>query len=295
MFQPTLRSPRRGFTIVELLVTVGIILLLLGLLVPALRGVMSTGKMSQSMAKMRQVGLWMTSYSSDNNDLVLPSQFDYSGHQFPGKVRSVLDDDMSYGDPWQGTWVDILWVGYSDVKLPEMPATAPSFLYDAPSSLAYDMMPTWTANPFRSSAPSTRDFLPGDGTPLPYGTGAKETGVPGYFAANNFFNVDLDGAAPPFGTKDGYWSNAQLRRPSASIYLVDSLAGEVIAPDLLAWDPDPSNDEFQVDFRYTGSCIVLLLDGSVSAVLEYSTVDPVEDHPDRLVIEGYRINELEQP
>ncbi|MBT8487138.1 MAG: prepilin-type N-terminal cleavage/methylation domain-containing protein, partial [Phycisphaerae bacterium] len=70
-------SPRRGFTITELLVVIAVIVVLLGLLLPALAGVWSTGTMAKSMTNMRQVALWMTEYSASNNDTVLPSRFNY--------------------------------------------------------------------------------------------------------------------------------------------------------------------------------------------------------------------------
>lgn len=76
MFSPHHR--RLAFTIVELMVVVAIIALLLGLLFPALMGVRRTVHKTSSMNNMRQIHLWMELYSDDNNNTVLPSQFDYS-------------------------------------------------------------------------------------------------------------------------------------------------------------------------------------------------------------------------
>ena len=79
---------RCGFTIVELLVVIGLIALLIGILLPALGAVISSGKMTKSMNNMRQVATWMTLYSGDNREFILPSQFDYSGNSYSGKVRA---------------------------------------------------------------------------------------------------------------------------------------------------------------------------------------------------------------
>ncbi len=59
-------NARRGFTLTELMVVIGIIVVLLGLLLPALAGVFSSGRMTKSMSNMRQIGQWMRMYSSDN-------------------------------------------------------------------------------------------------------------------------------------------------------------------------------------------------------------------------------------
>ena len=52
----------RGFSLTELLVVLALIVVLLGLLVPALVGVKSTGLMTTSMSNLRQIGTWMRMY-----------------------------------------------------------------------------------------------------------------------------------------------------------------------------------------------------------------------------------------
>ncbi len=44
--------------------------------------------MAKSMNSLRQIGIWMQAYSSDNREFILPSQFDYSNNPYTGKVRS---------------------------------------------------------------------------------------------------------------------------------------------------------------------------------------------------------------
>ena len=103
---------RGGFTLTEVLIVVGILIVLVGLLLPALGGVWSTGQMTQSMNNLRQVGGWMQQYSVDHNDFIVPSRFDHSDPQvdpYPGKVRSRFYLD-SPGNVLTGTWADVLHV-----------------------------------------------------------------------------------------------------------------------------------------------------------------------------------------
>ena len=71
------RARRRGFTLTELLIVVAVIALLVGLILPALGGVWSTGEMTRSMTSMRQIATWMQQYAVDNADHVVPSRFDH--------------------------------------------------------------------------------------------------------------------------------------------------------------------------------------------------------------------------
>ncbi|HWB19124.1 MAG TPA: prepilin-type N-terminal cleavage/methylation domain-containing protein [Phycisphaerales bacterium] len=72
-----LRSTRRhgsphGFTLIEMLVVMGIIALLVGLLVPALKSVRTTGRMTTEMNSARQLYTAYSNYSTNNKELLLP-------------------------------------------------------------------------------------------------------------------------------------------------------------------------------------------------------------------------------
>ena len=122
-----------------------------------------------------------------------------------------------------------------------------------------------------------------DGTAAtPFGTGSvgSELGDPGYFAANDWFRYD--------GPESRVVSLPQIRFPARSVYLVDSYAGETIAPTTEAWGGPLFDGDNQVDFRYLGNnALMLLLDGGIVAEPEFDELQEIEDR-------GYRIRDLDQ-
>jgi len=281
---PILRQTRprtRGFTVVELLVIVGIIATLMGLLLVGLSGVRRSGFMVQSMNNMRQIGTWMRNYSSENRDFILPSEFNYSANPSPGKVRSIAP---STGGLNRGSWADILWTTQDELRIAtETNAASPvpldPYRYDSPDDVLYDAFGDGAfRNPLRSTAPNSRDFQNGDGTARPHGRGAFSLGNPGYFAANNFFNAN-----PAEGGQ--FYTNGQIKLPERSVYLVDSVAGETIEPAEAPWDSsgligagavDVTMTDLEVDFRYNNNCLMLFLDMHVGPVNAWGTLCDLE-------------------
>jgi hypothetical protein len=191
-------------------------------------------------------------------------------------VRSA--PTVQYGTPHMGTWTDILWTVYGNFSFPQL-AGAPGgagvighdYSTDSPDSYFYDFLPDHKGNPFRSAAPNSR--VPSEGTgALPYGTGVKdeERGMPGYFAANDFFNADP--SSPHF---NGWFVTGQIVAPSRSVYAVDSFFGEVIRPLAHPWDVSLGSCE--VEFRYADACIMLMLDGSIKPQGKWQTLAELQN------------------
>jgi prepilin-type N-terminal cleavage/methylation domain-containing protein/prepilin-type processing-associated H-X9-DG protein len=79
------KTNRRGFTLIELLVVIAIIGLLAALLFPALNSALERGKRTACRSNMKQIGLAMMVFASDNNGW------------FP------LAEDTDYRDPYTGS------------------------------------------------------------------------------------------------------------------------------------------------------------------------------------------------
>ena len=281
----TRHNRRRGFTITELLVVIGLIALLIGILLPALAAVKSGGLMTKSMANMRQIATWMRLYSSDNREFILPSQFDYSDNSYPGKVRSIITAGLGHGAEHEGTWSDILWTVFEVARFPEAQVAPPAgsgheYRFDSPDIELYNIVGGDLPNPFRSAAQNTDQIAGGKG-PTPFGTGAQERGRPGFFAANDFFD-----ARPDENGQQRWFTNAQIKVPEQSMYLVDSFYGEIIQDEPEPFDrvppPPPLADPptIEVDFRYAGeTCLMLFLDGHVGPQGIWKNLDDLQGDP----------------
>ena len=306
------RPTRQAFSMTEMLVVIAVLVALMGLLFTVMAGFRKSGQMTKSMAHLKQVAGWLALYAGDNRDFVIPSQFDYSGNAYPGKVRSTITDVPFLNQLNAGTWADIIWSEYKLGVFPAALADWPDgfgqdFRHDSPDGLFYKqnvfgqqpVLSLELDNPLRSAAANTRNAYSVHDLATPFGVGAGEKGLPGYFAANNFFNADAnaadmrnpsrplpgqnaDGSSPPL------YTHGQTRVPERSMYLVDSFAGEVIQP----WperykaaipagqtDPTPGIDpENQVDFRYSGLCLMLFLDGHAETQTKWAGIEELEGY-----------------
>lgn len=79
MYRPV--PARRGFSLVELLVVVGIIAILIGILLPTLGRARENAKLVQCMSNLRQIGTALKMYSNDYKDR-LPDDYTVGGAFF---------------------------------------------------------------------------------------------------------------------------------------------------------------------------------------------------------------------
>ncbi|MHC4210517.1 MAG: prepilin-type N-terminal cleavage/methylation domain-containing protein [Planctomycetota bacterium] len=77
------RLPHRGFTLMELLVVVGVVALLLGLMFPAFRSVRRSTDLAGELSLARQLMLGYRSYAYENGGVLMP------GYYNPGSISGV--------------------------------------------------------------------------------------------------------------------------------------------------------------------------------------------------------------
>lgn len=283
--QPSRPGRPRAFTIVEMLVVIGIIVALAGILLPVLGVVRRNAELATSQANLRTVAAFLTSYSLENRDHIVPSQFDYSAAAGRTVVRSAspAGSQPNTGQLLKGSWTDILWTvnklgPISAVQDDGAPSRSWNYRFDSPDYWAYTNTDEPPSNPMRSKVPMSRTFSDADASDArPFGDGAcaRELGQPGYFAANDFFD-----ARPPAAGEQGKWfTNAMIRFPAQGLYLVDSRAGETIPlPSLSGTGSNPnawlpSNAACEVDFRYVGDVTCMLyLDAHVASMGAWANV-----------------------
>ncbi|MSR44624.1 MAG: prepilin-type N-terminal cleavage/methylation domain-containing protein [Phycisphaerales bacterium] len=292
-------NSKRGFTLVELIAVIAIVALLIALLLPALRIAKANGQWAASQNNLRQIASLMHGYTADNRDTVLPSQFDhrapllYKGAMrapTPAGVGGAIFIPPPIGLPLVGTWADILWTtsNLGTVVMPELDANGETVLgaggepnsgfynyrNDSPDRAVYRENPGYDKNILRSVVGIKRPFSIDPTTEAtPWGIGASEREIDhaGYFAANDFFSARaLPGARPR------YYPLSQIHFPATSVYLVDSCAGEVIAPLPNPWMGSNIN-LCEVDFRYPGSsCLMLCLDGHVQPEVKWDRIEDLQ-------------------
>jgi prepilin-type N-terminal cleavage/methylation domain-containing protein len=114
-------STRRGFTIVELLTVIAIILFLAGLLLPSLRRAVETAKLTKCISNIRQIGQATMLYAADNGGFAPfgPDAYWKTGY-FVSRSRDPADPSYAEGYPKNKWFAEYLPVG----KLGEMARVA---------------------------------------------------------------------------------------------------------------------------------------------------------------------------
>jgi prepilin-type N-terminal cleavage/methylation domain-containing protein/prepilin-type processing-associated H-X9-DG protein len=89
-------SRNRGFTLVELLVVIGIIALLVGILLPVLSGARERANVVKCMANLRSIGQGFAIYLAENKQVFPPAYIYKPGPGWSGKADSFPNPTFGY-------------------------------------------------------------------------------------------------------------------------------------------------------------------------------------------------------
>ena len=263
-------------SLVEILTVIGIIVVLIAILLPGLVVARKNAIWAKSQSNMRQVYTYLIGYAGNYRETIVPAAFDYTTQTTNPlvQVRTASPTPPPIGLERYGSWSDILW---TDAKLGAIvdvnDPTQYNYRFDSPDRVFYERDDSDDRNVLRSAAPNTKAVGGDEAIPFGTGTPSVELGHPGYFAANEFFDVrPADGLHPNRGK---WWVTGQIVRPSQSVYLIDNYGGEVTQTS------GNSNDTYQLDFtdfRYSGDvCLMLFLDGRVDSQPNFDSIRDLEE------------------
>lgn len=99
----------RGFTLIDVLVSMAVITVLIGLLLPGLTHVNQKARRVACQSNIRQIGLGVQMYADDHNGLLVPSVFvpgwaknSYSAPEQMDRIRLEEASSGLWGNRWDG-------------------------------------------------------------------------------------------------------------------------------------------------------------------------------------------------
>jgi len=143
--------PERGFTLIEVIVVIAIIAILAALLIPSLKSMLESGKATQDLNNLRQIGTLMQSYLNDK-DQFLPATATWVGTSgtpvlYPKYVgsRRVFQSPFDKRPPLE---TDLAPVSYSiNTNMYVKFGANPNMLKVASPVANFFMAPKYTGNP----------------------------------------------------------------------------------------------------------------------------------------------------
>ena len=218
-----------AFTLVELLVVIGIIAVLVGIMMPALNQAREQANVVKCLSNLRQIGMAAAAYTAANKGTILPADVDLG----PPYV------DPTFGRTWNETWATIL-VAQNHLAYPrDLPAASPPGLdsvFACPSGILEMSQVTFTTLNVPSSRKDARGGMgylhqsavlqPGLNVFVWYGVnGVSGSSTPRdpVIDAGTYFPCKRITRA---GSSTRGWVRVtEIRKPSQLVFLYDGLLG----------------------------------------------------------------------
>jgi prepilin-type processing-associated H-X9-DG protein/prepilin-type N-terminal cleavage/methylation domain-containing protein len=194
-----IRAGNGGFTLVELLVVIGIIAVLIGILMPVLGRAREQGRNARCLSNLRQIGQAMNIYAADNRGFIIPGSVQW------------MDVGALKGGRGEENWATML------VMLKYLTATSQLELSGSGSPPAEDVMQM--ENSFGDSVfrcPSGADRKGNVGPPSGTATYREDPENDTFWRRQSFTYFDPGAASQGNGVMIDTWYAGNFLQPGAS-------------------------------------------------------------------------------
>jgi prepilin-type N-terminal cleavage/methylation domain-containing protein/prepilin-type processing-associated H-X9-DG protein len=229
--RPTPRTPRPrtfGFTLVELLVVIGIIALLISILLPSLNKARASAANVQCQSNLRQIGIAIALYANDNKGYGPPRQV---GTGAPGYASSV---------PIPNDWNNNPFPRWPDFLAKYMNNTLAAGVWECPMNTRRQSVPGSVSS--NTLSYSRNEYLGNPGTPVGYSNLVRTVGRV-VFVTNYSGAPVTVGMWYPYKIADGGYPASEVMQ-----------AGDGDSSQIFTWAPGTATDSglrlVEGDFRH---------------------------------------------